>query len=101
MTRFAYPFRWFYSVLNAADHLRAASILDGTPPDPRMADAIEAIRAQRAAGRHVAAGATAPRSGVVRGGRAGGRALEVAHLPRHTCPRVVGCGRSPGMTAAA
>ena len=47
VTRFAYPFRWFYSVLNAADHFRAASLLDGTPPDPRMADAIEAIRAQR------------------------------------------------------
>ena len=47
VTRFAYPFRWFYSVLNAADHLRAASLLDGSPPDPRMADAIEAIRAQR------------------------------------------------------
>ena len=47
VTRFAYPFRWFYSVLNAADHFRAASRLDGTPPDPRMADAIEAIRAER------------------------------------------------------
>jgi hypothetical protein len=47
VTRFAYPFRWFNSVLNAADHFRAAARLDGTPPDPRMADAIEAIRAQR------------------------------------------------------
>ncbi len=47
VTRFAYPFRWFYSVLNAADYFRAASGLDGTPPDPRMAAAIEAIRAQR------------------------------------------------------
>lgn len=46
-TRLAYPFRWFYSVLNAADHFRAASLLDGRPPDPRLADAIEAIRAQR------------------------------------------------------
>ena len=47
VTRFAYPFRWFYSVLNAADYFRAASLVDGTPPDPRMADAIEAIRAAR------------------------------------------------------
>lgn len=47
VTRFAYPFRWFYSVLNAADYFRAASLLDGTPPDPRMAEAIEAVRAQR------------------------------------------------------
>jgi hypothetical protein len=47
VTRFAYPFRWSYSALNAADHFRAASLLLGTPPDPRMADAIEAIRAQR------------------------------------------------------
>ncbi|QGQ18510.1 squalene cyclase [Cellulomonas sp. JZ18] len=43
----AYPFRWYYSALNAADHLRAASLHDGTPPDPRMADAIEHIRAAR------------------------------------------------------
>jgi len=46
-TRFGSPMRWRYNVLNAADHLRAASLFDGTPPDPRMADAIEAIRAQR------------------------------------------------------
>jgi hypothetical protein len=48
-TRLAYPFRWFYSVLNAADHLRAAAVLEGAAPDPRMADAIEVIRAQRRA----------------------------------------------------
>jgi hypothetical protein len=47
VTRFAYPFRWFYNVLNAADYFRAASLLDGTPPDPRMADAMELIRAAR------------------------------------------------------
>jgi hypothetical protein len=44
---FAYPFRWFYSALNAADYLRAASIHDGTAPDERMTDAIEQIRAAR------------------------------------------------------
>jgi hypothetical protein len=47
VTRFAYPARWFYSALNAADYFRAASLIDRTPPDPRMADAIEAIRAER------------------------------------------------------
>jgi len=47
VTRFAYPCRWFYSALNAADYFRTASILEGTPPDHRMVDAIEAIRAAR------------------------------------------------------
>lgn len=47
VSRFAYPFRWFYSVLHAADYFRQASILDGRQPDPRMAEAIEQIRAAR------------------------------------------------------
>ena len=47
VTRLAYPFRAFYSVLNALDHFRAASLFDRKPPDPRLADAIEAIRTQR------------------------------------------------------
>jgi len=42
--RFVYPFRWFYSVLNAADYISAAAIHDGFSPDERMADAIEIIR---------------------------------------------------------
>jgi hypothetical protein len=46
-THFAHPFRWFFSVLNAADHLRAAALLDGTAPDPRMAEAIDLIRSAR------------------------------------------------------
>jgi hypothetical protein len=46
-SHFAYPFRWFYSVLNAADYFRAASILDGSAPDPRMAEAVQQIRAAR------------------------------------------------------
>lgn len=45
--RFVYPFRWFYSVLNAVDYFRAAALHDGTVPDPRLADAIEVIRAAR------------------------------------------------------
>jgi len=46
-TSFAYPFRWVYSVLSAADYFRAASLVDGGAPDPRMADAIELIRELR------------------------------------------------------
>ncbi|MCU1578205.1 MAG: hypothetical protein JWP19_409 [Rhodoglobus sp.] len=49
VTRFAYPFRSFYSVLNAANHFREAAMHDGTPPDPRLADAIEVIRSARQA----------------------------------------------------
>lgn len=47
VTHFAYPFRWFYSALRAVDYFRAASLLDDTSPDPRLADAIEVIRAAR------------------------------------------------------
>lgn len=47
VTRFAYPFRSFYSVLNAADYFRAAALHDGSAPDPRLADAIDVIRAAR------------------------------------------------------
>jgi hypothetical protein len=47
VTRFTYPFRWSYSVLNAADHFRAAALVADTPPDPRLGEAIEAIRASR------------------------------------------------------
>ena len=45
----AYPFRWLYSVLNAADYFRAATLHDGATPDPRIAGAVEAIRAARRA----------------------------------------------------
>ena len=47
VARFAYPFRWFYSVLNAVDYFRAAALRDGTAPDPRLSEAIEVIRAAR------------------------------------------------------
>jgi hypothetical protein len=43
----AYPFRWGYTVLNAVDYFRAASLHDGTGPDERMTEAIETIRAAR------------------------------------------------------
>jgi hypothetical protein len=45
--QFSYPFQARYSILNAADYLRQASSHDGTRPDPRMAEAIERIRAAR------------------------------------------------------
>jgi hypothetical protein len=45
--RFAYPFRWSYDVLNAADYFRRAALLDGTKPDARMTEAIELIRSAR------------------------------------------------------
>ncbi|BDX29480.1 hypothetical protein TUM20985_00270 [Mycobacterium antarcticum] len=44
---FAYPARWRYSVLNAAEYFRRRSLFDGTAPDPRMADAIAMIRSAR------------------------------------------------------
>ena len=46
-TQFGYPFRWSYSALNALEHFRLAAVLDGTPPDPRLADAVEVVRAAR------------------------------------------------------
>ncbi|HET6735002.1 squalene cyclase [Mycobacterium sp.] len=45
--QFAYPFRWVYNVLNAAEYFRQASLLDGVAPDPRMSGAIELIRSVR------------------------------------------------------
>ncbi|MEE6310416.1 hypothetical protein V1634_26605 [Plantactinospora veratri] len=45
--RLAYPFLWFYSVLNAADYFRAAALHDGTAPDERMAEAIARLRVAR------------------------------------------------------
>jgi len=47
VTRFAYPFRWVYTALRAVDYFRAATTLDGVAPDPRMAEAVEVIRAAR------------------------------------------------------
>ena len=45
--RFIYPCRWLYSVLNAAEYFREASLFDGLPPDPRMAQAIDIIGSAR------------------------------------------------------
>ena len=47
VTWFGYPFRWFYTALRAVDHLREASLYDGTAPDQRMSDAIAVIAGAR------------------------------------------------------
>jgi hypothetical protein len=46
-THFAYPYRWYYSVLRAADYCRAAALHDGRGPDERMTEAVELVRAAR------------------------------------------------------
>lgn len=43
----AHPRRAYYNVLAAADYFRAAALAEGTVPDPRMAEVVEQIRAQR------------------------------------------------------
>lgn len=47
VTDFIAPSRWQYSALAALDHFRAASVLEGAAPDPRIAAAIEVVRASR------------------------------------------------------
>jgi hypothetical protein len=47
VTRFVYPNRHRYSALAALDHFRDAALAEGAAPDPRLADAIEAVRAAR------------------------------------------------------
>ena len=47
VTRFVYPNRHRYSALAALDHFRDVAMLEGTPPDPRLADAVAAVRVAR------------------------------------------------------
>jgi hypothetical protein len=47
--RFLHPNRWRYDVLRALDYFRAASLHDGTPPDPRLAESVDVVRAKRLA----------------------------------------------------
>jgi hypothetical protein len=85
--RFAYPLRWSYSVLNAAEYFRQVSLLEGTRPDSRMADAIEMIRSARQPD------GTWPQAfwaGVVRSRRTCGPAVQVAHPVRDTSALLVG-----------
>ncbi|HWM34823.1 MAG TPA: hypothetical protein VNR36_11350 [Pseudolysinimonas sp.] len=46
-TMLSYPGYWFYDILRALDHLREASRVDGTRPDPRCAEAIGLLEAKR------------------------------------------------------
>lgn len=46
-TMLSFPTWWYYDILRALDHMRLASLLDGTPPDPRCTEAIELLRAKR------------------------------------------------------
>ncbi|RUR03100.1 squalene cyclase [Labedella endophytica] len=47
VTEFTYPDRFRYSALTALDHFRAVALWDGSPPDHRLTDAIDAVRAAR------------------------------------------------------
>jgi len=42
-----HPNRWRYDVLRALDYFRAAAGLTGSSPDPRLAEAVEHVRAKR------------------------------------------------------
>ena len=44
---FAYPLRWKCTALKALDYFAEAARFDGVDPDPRLADAVEVIRAAR------------------------------------------------------
>lgn len=48
--RFVSPNRHRYSALAALDHFREVSLHEGTPPDARLAEAIEVVRAARTPG---------------------------------------------------
>lgn len=45
--RFVYPNRHRYSALAALDYFRDAALTDGTPPDARLAEAVDLVRAAR------------------------------------------------------
>lgn len=47
VTAYAYPTRWRYTALRAIDYFLEANEFDGAEPDPRMAAAVEAVRAKR------------------------------------------------------
>lgn len=47
VTQFVYPDRYRYSALAALDHFRDAAFLEETSPDPRLAEAVNVVRAAR------------------------------------------------------
>jgi len=44
---FTNPTRWRYDVLRGLDYFREAAGLTGSPPDPRLADAVDHVRARQ------------------------------------------------------
>lgn len=44
-----HPFRWYHSVLRGLDYFRRASEADGSPPDDRLAEAVDWLRGKRGA----------------------------------------------------
>jgi hypothetical protein len=47
--RFLHPNRWRYDILRALDYFRAAALLTGAEPDPRLGEAIDHVRSRRLA----------------------------------------------------
>jgi hypothetical protein len=47
VSRFVYPNRHRYSALAALDHFRDVAMLEGTPPDPRLAEGVDLVRSAR------------------------------------------------------
>ena len=47
VTRLEYPFRGHYNVLKGVDYFRSAALHDGVTADPRLAEAVDVIRAAR------------------------------------------------------
>jgi hypothetical protein len=45
--RLVHPPRWQYDILRALDHFRAAGVLTGAAPDPRLSDAVAELRSRR------------------------------------------------------
>lgn len=45
--QFTHPSHWRYDVLRALDYFRAASLHERTPPDPRLAEAVDHVRSMR------------------------------------------------------
>ena len=92
VNRFAYPFRWYYSVLKATDYFRSASLHDGVAPDARLADAIEAVRGARQPDGTWLQERRHPGRVWFEVDAAPERAVAMAHLLRHSGARVVGRG---------
>ncbi|HEY2549545.1 MAG TPA: squalene cyclase [Streptosporangiaceae bacterium] len=44
---FVHPSRWRYDVLRALDYFRAAAVLTGAQPDPRLGEAVGHVRSRR------------------------------------------------------